>query len=385
MNLNEQAEQAVIGCLLVDNQSIYRMGGLEDIDFQDEVHRRLFTILRDVILDGRAVDTLTAQEFCEGDGEWAYLCEMARAVPSAVNAGSYAQILRRARARKSLGHIGRQLAENAAGFEDPAELVSETMLEMSRMMVRDRADMSYTESGALYDVHQQHDDRAVSTGLPTLDSVLGGGLRPGRLYVLGARPGCYKSAFAQQILMRACANGKGAGLLSLEMPPEEIFHRGKRAGFGLTSDMRIDCESYDIDAIAARIAEWKYRHDVSLVAVDYLQLIGGKGRNRFEVLCDISRRLKLLAKQFDIAILAPAQLSREVEKEQRTPRLSDLRECGNIEQDADCVLFIHHKPGNAEKDEEYSLIVAKQRSGMARCRPIKLMVDGPRFRVWEAA
>ena len=382
-SLEQEAERAVLGSLLIDNTSLYRMGGLEDADFEDALHRRLFSTIRDAIVEGRGVDPMSARALVEGDEDWTYLCECAGTFPSAANAEEWARLLRRNRARKSIRFACEQAMLNTTGREDPNDIGAELVTTVSRSLIRDRADMDYATAAKRLAEHESQSRLAVSTTIPTLDAMLGGGFQPGRLYVLGARPGCFKSALAQQAALTAQANGHPSGMLSLEMPPEEIAYRGIAHGYGREGEMRIDCDSYTIDDISARIAEWKYQREMRLVVVDYLQLIGGRGKSRFDVLCDVSRRLKLLAKQFELAILAPAQISREVEKEHRAPKLSDLRECGNIEQDADCVMFIHHRV--IDEEDDYSLMVAKQRSGMARCKPIALAVDGPRFRVREKA
>lgn len=377
-SLQTQAEQCVIGALLLDNKALYRAGPLEDVDFTEALHRNVFMVLKGALERGVSIDTVSVRELVEGDADWLYLCELTRSTPSSANIAAYADILRRGRKRKSAAAIGRQLVDDMTALADPDEVIAEAQVNLSRIATRNRADLSWADACAQLDAHRARDDNAISTMLPTLDNILGGGFQAGRLYVLGARPGCFKSAFAQQIALRACANGHAAGVLNLEMAPVEIAYRGRKAGYDELESLRLDCESYDIDGIAARIAEWKHQWGIAFVVVDYLQLIMAKGKNRFEQLSIVSRRLKILAKQFEVAILAPAQLSREVEREHREPRLSDLRECGNIEQDADCVLFIHR-----DKDEQYKLIVAKQRSGLARCRPISLHVDGPRFRVRE--
>lgn len=380
--LHRQAEECVIGALLLDNKALYRTGPLEDIDFIHPVLRRVFVNIRDRVHEGQSVDTVTVRELTEGDEDWAYLCDIVHNTPSSANIESYAELLRRASKRKRAAAIGRQLAEDMQALEDPDDVISEAQVELSKTSTRNRADLSWQDACALLDAHMQRDDAAFKTGLPTLDNVLGGGFKRGQLAVLGARPGCYKSAFAQQTALKAIVNNRNAAILNLEMTPVEIALRGRQAGYD-GSGLRLDCESFSIDAIAARIAEWKYQWDVGFIVVDYLQLITAKGKSRFEQLSEVSRRLKLLAKQFEVAILAPAQLSREVEKEHREARLSDLRECGNIEQDADVVLFINHKV--VDEEDFYSLTVAKQRGGLARCRPIHLHVDGPRFRVSEAA
>ena len=147
--------------------------------------------------------------------------------------------------------------------------------------------------------------------------------------------------------------------------------------------IRLDDKSTRLGEIVARIVEWKYRYDIQIACVDYMQLVQHeKSVNRFLELSEASRQFKLLAMRLNMPILVLSQLSRSVEKEKREPRLSDLRECGNIEQDADVVIFMHCDVGNGPDGDQYRLILAKQRGGPAR-QVIDMVVNGEQFFVGE--
>lgn len=147
--------------------------------------------------------------------------------------------------------------------------------------------------------------------------------------------------------------------------------------------IRIDDKSQRLAEIIARIIEWKHRFDIQIACIDHLQLIHhDKSSNRFLELSEASRQIKLLAMRLGIPILVLSQLSREVEREKRRPVLSDLRECGNVEQDADIVMFLHCEKTNDQANDIHELILAKQRAGAAR-QVIDLSVNGEHFFIGE--
>jgi replicative DNA helicase len=247
----------------------------------------------------------------------------------------------------------------------------------------------------------------VSTTLPTLDR-LTGGLHGPKLVVLGGRPATYKSALAWQILLKAASQGIAVGMVSLEMGASELgsralarelkinghaFASGDRQVIDVVREqfnpemrdwpIRIDDRSTRLGEIVARIVEWKYRYDIQIACVDHLQLVQHeKATSRFLELSEASRQFKLLAMRLNIPIIVLSQLSRSVEREGREPRLSDLRECGNIEQDADVVLFTHRIGEGGPEDDEYQVILVKQRGGPAR-QAINVFVNGKLFMIGE--
>ena len=253
-------------------------------------------------------------------------------------------------------------------------------------------------------------DPGLMTGFPVLDSYLGG-MRPGELLCLGARPGVGKSALALQIADLVGEAGRKVLLVSLEMTKGEVLSRQKvrrsrvpnrrvKAG-RLTADeaarllaardeiVRLplhycDDPSTSADDVAADARRLARGGDLGLVVVDYLQLLRPRSErsNRSEQVADMSRRLKLTAKAAGVPVLMLSQLNRASEEENRPPRLSDLRESGSIEQDCDVVMFLHRTTDVRADLEPVDLIVAKQRNGMTGT--IRLEYDGPlfEFREW---
>lgn len=207
----------------------------------------------------------------------------------------------------------------------------------------------------------------VSSTLDGLDAYIGSLYGP-RFAVCGGRPGTYKTTYAWQICTSAAKRGNPVAFISLETGAWELalkalarelkipFHKLFRGEPGAVTKLQradtgqiegwpvwFDDSSKTLAEVRARIAQFQYAHSIRLAVVDYIQLLKTPSRNRFEELGEISRTLKLLAMELSIPVLALAQLNRECEREKRRPKLSDLRECGNIEQDADLVVLLHRE------------------------------------------
>ena len=389
-----EAEQAVLSALLQDNRTLYSLGALEPGDFSDAFHARAFTTIRERIGGGNAVDVLSLEDWFEGQDEFRYLAECARAPYSIRNAGEYARIVRerskRREARRVMSEGLKRLDE-----EPGADVVGDVMSGLEQAATRTVSDASFAdvvdaaEAWNLEVQSRKHGIMGVSTTLPTLDEYLGG-LQGSRVYVLGGRPGRFKSVLAWQICLHAGRRGKPVGMCSLEMPRYELGQRAFAAEMGNREwPIRVDDRSRTLPEISARLCEWRHRFAIELAVVDHIQLVrAANPRTRFEELAEVSRRMKDLAMELSMPVLLLSQVAREVAKERRAPRLEDLRECGNLEQDADCVMFIHCDESQGRTGpagDAYSLLIAKNRGGASRTRPIELHVDGAKMRVGEVA
>ncbi len=386
--LLEQAERGVIGAILRDNRRVWSVGQLGADDFVDPLRARIFGAIVEHVRGGAAIDLMSAEAVVEGQADLAEVAHCVHTVSGPAMAPEFARIVREARARRDMRAAAADAIDAIDENQAPAAVASELVARVSRSMVNGRADVTLAECAERARAHRGRSPDALSTTIPTLDGYLGGGFQRGRMYVLGGRPGAYKSVLALQAMLAAAKRGHPVGMLSLEMPEEEIGERAAKAGVDGDLPARFDCSSFTLDAIAARIAEWSERYKIRLAVVDHVQLVAddGSGKKRFEQLSDVSRRMKTLAKEFRISTLVLSQISREVEKERRYPRPSDLRECGNLEQDADAIIFLHRSDGKGGPEtDEHVALVAKNRSGLARAKPIPLRVDGPRFSVWEQA
>lgn len=414
------AEQSVLGALMLDSRAYWKIAGrINAEDFHRREHRAIFTAAERVIRAGSDADVVTIEQELEGkvqNVDFAYLASLANNTPSAANVQAYAQIVRDLanlrRARITLQNGLSQLQDSP--LDDVVTAVMTSLQNLSHAGCEDvtfaaALDAAQADAEAAAQRRQDGSILGISTTLPRLNGWTGG-LHGPRMVVLGGRPGTYKSALAWQILMRAASKGKPVGIISLEMGASELASRAiahelkvnghdfasgypptvREARAKMTDAMRewpirIDDRSHRMGEIIARIVEWKYRYDIQLACVDYLQLIHhDKATNRFLELSEISRQFKLLAMRLGIPMLVLAQLSREVEKEKRRPQLSDIRECGNIEQDADMVMFMHLEKGTDRFQDAHELILAKQRGGPAR-EVMDLVVNGEHYFIGERA
>jgi replicative DNA helicase len=399
-----EAEQSVLGGLLLDIRVFDAAAGLlEAGDFYRHEHRLIWDAIAEQALRGRGADVVTVFETLERIGKaedaggLVYLNQLAQSVPSASNVRRYAEIVRERSALRRIIAATDEAATAAFTKADPREVIdalATKIAQLERAHVRQEpkllADVIVRQLDRLNDIAEGNVEPAWPTGIPTLDGYLNGGMRPGRVYVLAARPKVGKSSFAQHLGLHFARRGLPVLMLSQEMPEGEVadralssagevnysgLQRGKlsdsdwSAVSAAANDLR--CVPFWIDDQAALklgdiCAKARMVKGLKVLVVDYLQLSSGsgKGDNRNAEIEEISRGLKALAKDLGIAVLLLSQLNRKVEdRPDRKPILSDLRDSGAIEQDADVVIFLW--PG---RDLEYGqrLIgceVAAQRNG----------------------
>ncbi len=412
-----EAEQCLLAALFADNRAYFQVCGLlEPADFSGQKHKRIYSSIGKLLAKNIPADLLTVADDLEGDVSLADVGAIAKGPGVPANAVAYAQAVKKYAKQRNARLTFRNAL--AALDKEPIEtVITGAMSSLQNLAHSGQYDTPFSEAldAAQADAEAAMKRRSsgevlgVSTTLPTLDR-LTGGLHGGKMIVVGGRPGTYKSAFTWQMILRAASQGTAVGIVSLEMGASElgsraIAHELKINGHAFAAGdqqavhavkeqlkpeirdwpIRIDDKSSYLGEIVARIVEWKYRYDIQIACVDHLQLVQHENStNRFLELSEASRQFKLLAMRLNIPILVLSQLSRSVEKEKREPRLSDLRECGNIEQDADIVIFTHCDVGNEPSEDQYQLILAKQRGGPAR-QMIDIIVNGERFLVGEQA
>lgn len=425
------AEQALIGAVLRDPSRLdFVRQRLTEDDFRVDRTRRAWAIVVHLADKGQPIDLVTVFQEAQRRGWTAdvgnagRLVEMYDAVGHSANAELYAELV------WENSTCGRLLDETAVVRRDI--LLDGTRDGMIRRPARDLGEDAIARISAVIDRGGRPDrlvpvSRAVGrvlsaadsptaaqglmTGMPVLDGYLGG-LLPGELVCLGARPGVGKSALALQVADAVAEAGRKVLFVSLEMSADEIAKRllVGRSGVPnrrlkanrLTGDdgarlhaaadavrplplLLCDDPNTSADDVAADARRLARGGDLALVVVDYLQLLRPRNdrQRRHEQVADMSRRLKLAAKAAGVPVLMLSQLSRAPEDENRPPRLSDLRESGSIEQDCDVVLFLHRTTDVRADREPVDLLVAKQRNGMTG--EIRLEYDGPQFRFSEWA
>jgi replicative DNA helicase len=420
---NIEAEQSVLGAILLDREAIATaVELLRPQDFYQDIHQLIFRAVANLYDAGRSVDVVTLAEELRKEGQLdrvggaTYLGTLARAVPTSANVRYYAEIVEAKAMLRNLISAGTNIVGRAyEATEDP-----KTLLDQAEQMIFDIGQHRIRKPYALlktllvkaYErLERLYELKVPVTGVPTafaeLDDITSG-LQPSDLIILAGRPSQGKTTLAVNIARNVAVRHKlPVGLFSLEMSAEQLSLRflasegpfdGHRLRSGALEEKdfpRIaeamgrlaeapvyidDSPSLSILELRARARRMKRDSDVALLIVDYLQLMRGTQRteNRQQEISEISRALKSLARELEIPVLALSQLSRAVEaRESRRPQLSDLRESGAIEQDADVVTFIHFPTENTVfrdwKGYEYRTAADPEESGK---RVLEITRDG---------
>jgi len=423
-----EAEMSVLGACLLDPDRAYEAvdGLVMPEDFASERHRVIFAAILETFEQKRPVDLVTVGEILRGKGfsESAYLAEILDYVPSAHNAGRYAQIVKDLSVRRKIAAIGHDLIAHATSNEKISDIVQavESSLyalgggsDKGPQHIKDVMKRTFARLESL--AERRGEITGIKTGIRRLDMMLNG-LNPGKLYVVAARPAMGKSAFGNGLVNSASVNHGVASLtFSLEMPDDELAERhlysvgridGSRARIGmfgeadytkLTSAAQTlssapawidDSEALPITEIRSRARRMKRKHDIGLIVVDYLQLCTAKAQSREQEIAEISRNLKSMAKELKVPVVALSQLNRSLEnRTDKRPMMSDLRESGAIEQDSDVVAFIYResvycndcKAGNCTKDhdKDAEIIIGKQRGGPVGTVRARWIAEHTRF------
>ena len=416
-----EAEASVLSALLLDNTAFDRVSDrLRAEHFTSDMYRDVYTEISRQLSSGKACDVVTVFQAMGGKVELSELNDIAQYVPSTANLGRYADILIERHQSRRLAAVSAEIYELAHdSHRGIAERVEAAQGQLGKLL----DDAPRDEWIGAYEGMMHHaavlEDRAEgrihswATGLADLDEYLEGGLRPGGLYIVGARPSMGKTALGMTLGLHMAAD-YSVGMLSMEMPHRELRDRmtamlGRvplssvirpTKGDGLAWDRVIDGTErakllnfrvsdqggLNINQVRAKARNLKRLHGLNVLIVDYIGLMNGldSKQPRAYQLEEISRGLKTLAKELDIAVVCLAQVNRKVEERiDATPALSDLRDSGAIEQDADVVMFVHRpiqsKPDLGDEWTHYAkLSVAKNRQG--RCGYLSLFYQGDQTR-----
>lgn len=411
-----EAEQSVLGALLIDPDAMDLIAPvLTENDFFEERHRTLFGMLVAMTGEGRPIDAVTVSEALQDHGTLKevggvqYLLMLANETPSSVNAVAYARIVRDRAALRALTQAGRDildLAGNPEGrnakelFYEAENLLAALSEEQDRsddhcIVIRDAIVKAVDEIEAAG--RNKSETTGLATGFTDLD-VMTTGLHPGQLIIAAGRPGMGKTAFAMNIAENVVThNDKSVLVFSMEMPTSELALRviasqgqvhlsrlrsgnvtpsdwGRMAHvIGAISASKLfidDSSALSVGDVRARAKRIQREYGLDMVVIDYLQLMqaGNNTGNRVAEISEISRSLKSLAKDLNVPVIALSQLNRGLEnRTDKRPMMSDLRESGAIEQDADLILFLYRdEVYNKDKEELKGLaeiVVGKQRNG----------------------
>jgi replicative DNA helicase len=410
---NLDAERSVLGAILLDNHALNpAIEHLRPEDFFLDQHRRVFTQMIALSEGQQAIDLVTLTEELnrkgdlEASGGAPYLASLADGMPKVSNIEHYARIVKEKAILRNLIHTTHNIQQRAFEGEDGADAILDGAESDIFALAEDRVRVGLLPIKDIVRDNFERLERIFKegksiTGIPTgyveLDK-LTSGLQPSELLILAARPSQGKTALALNLMENiAIRGGHPVAMFSLEMSKESLLqrlvasvaqidahkfrtgHLSKEDWRRMTESLGVissaplwidDAGSISVLEIGAKARRLKRDKGLSMLVVDYLQLITARGRfgNRQEEVSSISRGLKGLAKELQIPVLVLSQLTRAPERDERGPQLSDLRESGAIEQDADVVMFIYRphffKAGaTPEEREETELRIAKQRNG----------------------
>jgi replicative DNA helicase len=411
---SDEAERSVLGAVLVDNQQFHRAQEiLGNGAFYSARHRKIFAALERMSEAGVAFDLLTLKEHLgrsgdlEACGGAAYLAGLVDGVPRSANVEHYARIVKEKAVLRDLAHAAQQTLTRALQAQGPVDQILDDAERAIFRVAEERLRVGFLPIRVIADrsikiIQELTKKKELITGIPTgyfkLDEITSG-LQPTDLIILAARPSMGKTTLAMNLVTQAALRHKKVcGIFSLEMSHQQIFFRmlcseahvdahSLRTGFvGREDWSRLgktyteiaeapifidDTPGIGVMEMRAKSRRLKLEHGLDLLVVDYLQLMKGRDRrdSRQQEISDISRSLKELAKELNIPVIALSQLSRAPEQRtgDRRPQLSDLRESGAIEQDADVVMFLFreelYKKDDLDLRGKAELIVAKQRNG----------------------
>jgi len=428
---NLDAERSVLGAILLDNHALnMAVEKLKPEDFFLDQHRRIFNLMIELGESQQAIDLVTLSDLLHRKGELesaggnAYLAQLVDGVPRISHFEHYARIVKEKSLLRGLIHATHAIQQTALEAEEDADTVLDRAESAIFQIAEDRVRLGLVSMKDVVHENMERLERIITegrriTGLATgysqLDN-LTSGLQPSELIILAARPSVGKTALALNIAENAAMDQHAlVAIFSLEMSKESLLMRllasqarvdahKFRTGHLSKEDWRQmthtlgqlaetpmwidDSGSATVTEIGAKARRLKRDRGLSLVVVDYLQLIAARGRfsNRNEEVSSITRGLKALAKELKVPVLVLSQLTRAPDREARVPHLADLRESGAIEQDADVVLFIHrpnlYKKKGEVTDEERAqteLIIAKQRNGPVDRIPFVFLGKFTRF------
>ena len=396
------AEKAALGCCLASMEACGQIcGGLIADDFYFEAHQIIFSAVSALYSKGAAVDLITVSEHMEQAGELdraggvEYLSDIARSIPSTYHADEYISIIQDRSRRRKLADLSQSISA-ALDAGEPTEAVLSSLSQAAVTIApkNDRHIISISDAASeLVDYIQSPDVPGLMTGFKGLDNRMGG-LRPGELILLAGRPAMGKTAMAISIALNMALNNHNILFAECEMPARDLTARfvsalstvplvairnkqlGSEADRFMNAAIQltelpvklINCSGWTVSQLRGAAMKEAATGSVEALIIDYLQLLTTERKtgSTNDMVADQTKRLKMLARELNIPIILLSQLNRSVEsREDKRPRLSDLRDSGAIEQDADAVIFLYR--GNVYDEQipadKAEAIVSKLRNG----------------------
>ena len=424
---NIKAEEAILGSILIDEHLINKVSETLDAkDFYRQSHKTVFNAMVFLNNKNNAIDILTLTEYLnninklEEVGGIAFITSLPNKVPSTANINYYVNIVREKSFLRKISYIGENIANWGYNNENNTpefilDKIEEMLSKITKKMVVTKVDNIQSQTLKAYmDIENIINNKGnllgLETGLHDLDNFLQG-LKNSDFIILAARPSMGKTAFALNIASYlAIEKDISVAFFSLEMSSSQLIHRifSSRGLIKMTnlklgklnnemtqdlinisnklsrSKLIIQDDIFNLTVLRSVSRKLKRENDIKLIIIDYLQLLEGNRReNRNLEISEISRGLKILAKELDIPIIALSQLSRSVESRQiKKPMLSDLRESGSLEQDSDIVMFLYREDYYNPETENKNItdvIIAKNRNGPTGTIPVYFHKEYVRF------
>jgi replicative DNA helicase len=424
------AEQAILGAILLDPPALSRAQELLSAnDFYDSRHRRIFTAMEDLSGTGEGLDLLTIGDLLERKGELdmiggrGSLAELLTTIASSANVSHHARIVCDHAIRRRLIQFSAEISQRAYGKDSATELLQDAQQDLLQL-ASSRDERSWCPLADLACETVEYVDQVskrstalvgIPTGYTSLDSLLAGWQRSD-LIIIAARPSMGKTSFALGSALAAAKEGYRVGVLSVEMSRRQVGLR--LHGMGAPIDVHAlktgslspqgwsllaataqqfeslpfwidDSSVLTVEHIASKARQLQARSGLDLLVVDYLQLLQlHDAETRQQGIADASRKLKLLAKELDIPVVVLSQLSRACEqRDDHRPMLSDLRDSGSIEQDADVVMFLYREEVYTRDTEEKGVaevLIRKHRNGPIGDRRLRFVDRFARFEEFES-
>jgi replicative DNA helicase len=427
---NLEAERSVLGAILIDNDTYNVAAAMLDAKaFFRDAHRRIFERMADLSERSQPIDLVTLKEELERSGELdevggpAYIASLVDGVPRSTNVEYYAQIVKEKSTLRSLIFSANKIVSSAYEADQEADLILDEAESAIFAVAEDRIKSGFVHMRDLVresfpKIEKLFENKTFVTGVPTgfedIDKKTRG-LQAGDLVIVAARPSMGKTSLVLNICQHVATHGGVAGFFSLEMSKESLFMRmlaseakidmyrllsgqiGQKEYGQITHALETlsegqlfidDTAGIGVMEMRAKARRLKAEHGLNLLAIDYVQLMTGRGRfeNRNLELASISRSLKGLAKELSVPIIVLSQLSRAPEgRSDKRPMLSDLRESGALEQDADVVCMIFREEmyktddTPADSDGVAEIIIAKQRNGPTGTVKLTFLREQTRF------
>lgn len=427
-----EIEESILGTMLLDKEASYQaFEMLSENEFYKPSNQIIFKIMLGLYLNNHPIDLLSVEQELSDEGQLqqvggtTYLSDLTRSAGSASNMGYHAQIIKEKAIKRTLiqkcSNIISECYNPSSDTYDVIDLAQESVFDLSRSQDGTTYDIADTMNAVILNIDHRMKNRiplGMKTGLD-IDHVING-FQNGNYYVLAARPSMGKTAFALEIMRRVAKSDKIAAILSLETSHESLGYRllAQTSGINgqkiLSGELNED-EFEDVlnaatelsslgiyiddtltmsdQQLRSKARQLKQKQKVDLLVIDYVQLLKGKGYNQEQEVANVSRMCKVVAKELDIPVIALAQLSRDVEKRggDKRPVLSDLRASGQIEQDADVVMFLYRAEyygitvdeNNMSTIGQCEVIISKNKDGAIGTKVLQFDKERLRFSNFE--